>query len=118
MDSNDLKCFKNMLLQLLAEISKNTEKTLEKFTESVDNLPDPMDRAYCDSEKFLAVHKLNREGLDRSKILKSLKKIEEGDYGICEECEEEIAIARLKARPLTSYCISCKTELEKQERPT
>ena len=105
-----------MLLQLLDENSKNTEKTLEKFTESSDNLPDPLDRAYCDSEKFLAVHKLNREGSNKSKIIKSLQKIEEGIYGICEECEEEIPLARLKARPLTSYCISCKSELEKLER--
>jgi DnaK suppressor protein len=115
MNTNDLMCLKDMLLQLLDDISRNTDNGLEKLTESSDNLPDPLDRAYCDSERFLAVHKLNRDGVDRRKIIKSLQKIDEGIYGICEECEEEISIARLKARPLTSYCIHCKTELERQQ---
>jgi DnaK suppressor protein len=44
--------------------------------------------------------------------------IEDGTYGICEECEEPIGIERLKARPVTSYCISCKTKQEAHERIT
>jgi DnaK suppressor protein len=53
-----------------------------------------------------------------AKIKKSLQAIDEGTYGICEECEEPIAIARLKARPVTNYCIDCKTKQEAFERVT
>lgn len=64
-----------------------------------------------------AIQKLgNREKKLLKKIEYSLEKIENGNYGICERCEEKIAIARLEARPVAQYCIDCKTELEQDER--
>jgi DnaK suppressor protein len=47
-----------------------------------------------------------------------LQDIEDGVYGLCEQCEEEISIMRLKARPTARYCIECKTKLETMERLT
>ena len=50
------------------------------------------------------------------KISQALTRIEEGTYGICEVCGGEISIKRLKARPVTTYCIGCKNKMEAMER--
>jgi DnaK suppressor protein len=52
------------------------------------------------------------------KIRNSLAAIESEEYGICEDCGEEISIERLKARPVTSFCIDCKTKRESKELQT
>jgi RNA polymerase-binding transcription factor DksA len=49
------------------------------------------------------------------KIIQSLGKIEEGTFGICEACGEEISIERLRARPVATYCITCKNKMEALE---
>ena len=50
------------------------------------------------------------------KIDAALKKIEDGSYGECESCGEQIAVARLMARPVAQLCIDCKTAQENEER--
>ncbi|MGD8715387.1 MAG: TraR/DksA C4-type zinc finger protein, partial [Desulfobacterales bacterium] len=52
------------------------------------------------------------------KIRRSLEDIENGEYGIWEDCGEDISIERLKARPVTSFCIRCKTKRESLEKLT
>ena len=52
------------------------------------------------------------------RIERSLQDIEDGVYGLCDQCEEEISYKRLKARPTARYCIGCKTQLEKIEKLT
>jgi DnaK suppressor protein len=58
----------------------------------------------------------DRESILIRKIKKSLEDIEDGVYGYCEECGDEIAIARLKARPVARRCIKCKTRQEQIEK--
>ncbi|MCJ7496018.1 MAG: TraR/DksA C4-type zinc finger protein, partial [Deltaproteobacteria bacterium] len=50
------------------------------------------------------------------KIKEALARIEDGTFGICEECGEEISEERLKARPVTTLCIGCKTKAEAEEK--
>ncbi|MCC6953951.1 MAG: TraR/DksA family transcriptional regulator [Deltaproteobacteria bacterium] len=58
----------------------------------------------------------SREQKHLSKIDYALQKIESGEYGTCEMCGEDIAPARLEARPIALYCIDCKTQQEQRER--
>jgi len=58
----------------------------------------------------------DREKFLLKKIDDALGRIEAGTFGICEICEEEISIKRLEARPVTTMCIRCKEEQEKQEK--
>ncbi len=67
------------------------------------------------TEMDFAFIRLFRDGLNKESILRALRKIDEGTYGICEECEEEIPIGRLKAMPDARYCITCQMELEKEQ---
>lgn len=63
------------------------------------------------------IHKMgSREKKLLSKIELALGKMDAGDFGSCEQCGEEIAVGRLEARPVTQFCIDCKTEQELNER--
>lgn len=56
-------------------------------------------------------------GRDREKLLainEALAKIEEGNYGVCQECGEKIGAGRLKVMPLATYCVECQTKVEKE----
>jgi DnaK suppressor protein len=51
-----------------------------------------------------------------TKIDEALQRIEDGEFGICEECGQPIGLKRLKARPVVSLCIECKTKQEEEEK--
>ncbi len=83
---------------------------------STDDLPDEVDLASSESDQSLSLRLRDRERVLLKKIDKVAKKIDDGTYGICELCGEEIGIKRLEARPVTDLCIRCKEEQEKLER--
>jgi DnaK suppressor protein len=83
---------------------------------SSDGEPDPLDRATTGNCRSDMYRIQSRESRLIKKIKSSLKAIEDGTYGICQDCEEPISIERLKARPVTSYCITCKNRREAYER--
>ena len=112
MKSNDIDLIKNDLIQWMATFSASSDETARVFTES-DKYSDPVDMASAQSEMDYILHRMYRKGLNKENVLNALKKIEDGSYGICEECEEEIPIKRLKAIPDARYCISCQAEIEK-----
>ena len=58
----------------------------------------------------------DREKYLLDKINKALERIDAGEYGICEECGEEISMRRLEARPVTTLCIACKEAQERDEK--
>jgi DnaK suppressor protein len=49
------------------------------------------------------------------KIRKALERVDEGEYGACETCGEEVGYKRLLARPVATQCIDCKTSAEQKE---
>ena len=59
----------------------------------------------------------DRERKLLTKIDEAFKRLDTGAYGRCEECGDDIAIERLKARPVTTLCIVCKSDQEARERP-
>ena len=117
MKRKELKMLRRMLeteLELLLEKAETT--VVEMLRSSSDGEPDPLDRAtveYCRNGMYRI---RSRESRLIKKIKSSLKAIEDGNYGICQDCEEPISLARLMARPVTSYCITCKNRREAYER--
>jgi DnaK suppressor protein len=69
-----------------------------------------------ESDRNFELRIRDRERKLISKIKDALDRIEEGTYGICEECGENISDERLKARPVTTLCIDCKKKQENQEK--
>ena len=58
----------------------------------------------------------DREKFLLKKVEKALQRVEDGSFGVCERCEEQISLKRLQARPVTTLCIRCKEEQEKKEK--
>ncbi|MDH5527239.1 MAG: RNA polymerase-binding protein DksA [Nitrospirota bacterium] len=79
------------------------------------NFPDMSDQATAEQDQNLNIRMRGREQKLLVKIEGALERIANGNYGSCEECGEDIAMERLKARPVTTLCIECKTEQEAQE---
>jgi DnaK suppressor protein len=71
------------------------------------------------SSEYLQAFTFRLRGREKNlldKIEKALERIDNGTFGICEECDEAIAVKRLEARPETTLCIRCKEEQERVER--
>ncbi|MFO0590705.1 MAG: TraR/DksA C4-type zinc finger protein [Polyangiaceae bacterium] len=117
MNKAQLKKFKTMLEEKRDEIVKKAKQTLsEDMMLDANDLPDEMDLA---SSEYLQSFTFRLRGREKSfldKIEKALAKIEDGSFGNCEECGEEITMKRLEARPETSLCIRCKEDQERAEK--
>ena len=116
MNKKDLKDIKKLLEEQLQELLEDADKTASEMADEKTNFPDPTDRASLESDRNFELRIRDRERKLIGKIREALERIEDGEYGYCESCEEEIGIARLKARPVTTMCIDCKTEQERQEK--
>jgi DnaK suppressor protein len=117
MNKVQLKKFKTLLTEKRDEIVKKAKQTLEEdMTLDANDLPDEMDLASSEYLQSFTFRLRGREKVFLDKIEKALRKIEEGTFGTCEECQEEISIKRLEARPETTLCIRCKEDQERMER--
>ncbi len=116
MKQQDLDFFKNLLTDRLTELLSHADTTVTGMTKPKENFADPTDRASHGAERRFELRIRGREHKLIKKIKKTLVRIENGTFGQCESCEEEISIARLKARPVTTQCIECKTREEDMEK--
>ncbi len=111
-----LQYFRDLLDEKLAELLSEANKTVTGMTSYEETFADPTDRASLESDRNFTLRIRDRERKLIAKIKEALERIENGSYGICEMCGEEISEARLKARPVTTHCIDCKTKQEIDER--
>jgi len=116
MDKEQLEQFRSQLLDKRDEILAEAGKTLSDMTDQTTNIPDPNDRATVESGRSFELRIRDRERKLLSKIEEAIGRLDEGEYGVCEGCGEEIGIKRLEARPVTTYCIDCKTLQETKEK--
>lgn len=78
--------------------------------------PDLSDQATAETERNFMLRLRGRERRLLKKIDDAIERIDKGTFGICEKCGMEIDIRRLEARPVTTFCIECKTQQEEEER--
>jgi DnaK suppressor protein len=116
MKKEDLKFFKNLLNDRLQELLSHADTTVSGMTKPKENFPDPTDRAAHEAERSFELRIRDREHKLIKKIKKTLVRIDNETFGICDVCEEDISIERLKARPVTTQCIDCKKREEDMER--
>ncbi len=81
-----------------------------------DDSPDEIDTAVAESCLSFTGRMRERERQLLIKIERTLEKIDQGTYGECEGCGDEIGVKRLAARPVATLCIACKDEQERLER--
>ena len=117
MDKEQLEHFKKILLAKRDDIIRRAEQTLqEDMTTDTDDLPDEMDLASSEYLQAFTFRLRGREKVFLGKIQAALDRIEAGEFGRCEECDEPINLKRLDARPETTLCIRCKEDQERVER--
>lgn len=116
MEAEKLEYFRNVLMEEMKALLSEAGKTVTEMTSDSSNFPDPNDRATQESDRNFELRIRDRERKLINKIKEALNRIDTGEFGICEECGDEIGEARLKARPVTTFCINCKMEAEKKEK--
>ncbi len=117
MNKKELKKFKDILEERRQAITQTSESISEQSVVFDPNdLPDEVDLASSETDQAINLKLRDRERTLLRKIDKALKKIEDGEYGICESCGEAIGLKRLEARPVTDLCINCKEEQERREK--
>ena len=111
-----------MILEKLKEDTlREIRKSVKKGTEAVAAIEpggDIYDQASSERDRELGLLLGDREREKIHSIDEALLRIDDGDYGICEECDEDIPLGRLKAMPFTRHCVKCKSDLEKLQAQT
>ena len=97
------------------ELQKNADKTTETLRETTV-VPDPADRATIEEEHALELRTRDRERKLLKKVKAALKRIEDGDYGWCEETGEPIGVARLIARPTATLSLEAQQRREIKQK--
>ena len=109
--------FKKILIEQREELLHNARKTLSGDIHlDPDDFPDEIDTASSEMNLAFQGRLRERERGLLSKINQALQKIEDGVYGECENCGEQISVKRIEARPVAELCIDCKSEQEQLER--
>ncbi len=116
MNKSQQQQFREQLEEMKNGIISDVEQTLNDMTSQSGNIPDPNDRATVESDRSFELRLRGRERKLLDKIDEAITRIEEGTYGICQECGEGIRLKRLEARPVAEFCIDCKIKQEQQEK--
>ena len=116
MRKKEIEQFKKQLTAQLEELLEQADDTVSGMTAPKENFPDPTDRATLESDRNFMLRIRDREHKLIKKIKKALARIDNDTFGICESCGEDISIKRLKARPVTTQCIDCKSKEEALEK--
>ena len=114
MKKNKLKHFQSLLENICAKIVGDVEKAHHnKKSSEVEQMADISDDAARSYGRKLQGDLEEQEWVKLKQVEVALKKVEDGEYGICEQCEQEILETRLEIMPYTEFCIQCLSEIEK-----
>ncbi len=116
MNTKQMGHFSSILQAWRGELENEIDRTIHQLQEEPTAEADPNDRASLETDISLELRSRDREGKLIKKILESLDRISEGEYGYCESCGVEIGVQRLEARPTAELCIDCKTLDEIREK--
>ncbi len=116
MNDAQMEHFRLILKAWRNQLREEVDRTVTHMKDEDANFPDPVDRAAQEEEFSLELRTRDRERKLIKKIEKTLKRIEEDDFGFCDSCGIEIGIRRLEARPTADLCIDCKTMAEIKEK--
>jgi len=115
MNKAKLEYFRKVLTAQLEALNKDMQETVHQISHDDEVYADWTDVASVETDKTLQLKIRDRERMLMGKIHEALRRIEEGTFGECERCGDDISEPRMKARPVTTLCIDCKSELEGAE---
>lgn len=112
MNATDFSFFKSFLLDQKSSILNKTSEFKSEQAIERTHIPEEAEAASHDLSTNLSIHLHERDRMVLFQIDRALGKLEDGTYGQCEACSENISFGRLKASPFTTLCLSCKEEQE------
>ena len=116
MNERQLQFFRVKLEKWKADILADSQNTISHLQIDSINLPDSIDRASAETEKGIELRTRDRQRKLIAKIDEAIKRIDEGEYGYCEETGEPISLGRLIARPIATLSLEAQERHERQER--
>jgi DnaK suppressor protein len=116
MNDRQKEYFRRKLMAWKDEIIRESRSTISNLQEDMGSLPDLADRASTETDRSLELRARDRQRKLISKIDSALRRIEEDDYGYCEETGEPISLARLDARPVATLSLEAQERHERKER--
>ena len=116
MNDRQLEYFKKKLLDWKEDILRESRDTVTHLQTETENHPDLADRASSETDRALELRTRDRQRKLISKIDEALRRIDEGEYGYCEETDEPIGVRRLEARPIATLSLEAQERHERMER--
>jgi DnaK suppressor protein len=107
-----LEEFRNQLLDRRAEVAREVSADTAELLREESAYADSIDQASADVDRTWVVQKTNRDRELLAQIEIALRRVEDGTFGECENCGDDIQEARMKAQPATTLCVGCQAELE------
>lgn len=115
MNAQQLEFFRRRLTDLEKELRANADQTTLNLRETTV-VPDPADRATIEEEHALELRTRDRERKLLKKVQAAIKRIDDGDYGYCEETGDPIGVARLMARPTATLSLEAQQRRELKQK--
>ncbi len=112
MTKNELNRFKQILEEKQAELAK-VLRNREGI--AIEKAADALDEVQFAAERELAIRNLDRESQLFRQVRAALRRMDEGTFGICVHCDEEISPKRLQAVPWAAYCLKCQEIADRQQ---
>jgi len=116
MNSTQVEYFRCKLLSWKSELLSDSKDTIEALQDNTRAIPDISDRASEETDRALELRTRDRQRKLVSKIDSALRRIEEGEYGYCEETGEPISLRRLDARPIATMSLEAQERHERREK--
>jgi len=116
MNERQLEYFRRKLIVWKEDLLDDSRETIEGLQDSGRNVPDIADRASEETDRALELRTRDRQRKLVAKIDSALRRIENGEYGYCEETGEPISLKRLDARPIATLSLEAQERHERRER--
>ncbi len=116
MNAKQLEYFRIKLITWRDELVEESRETISNLQQEVRDVGDEAERATRETENSLELRTRDRYRKLINKINKALVRLEEGDYGYCDETGEEIGIKRLEARPIATLCLDAQERWEMRRK--
>ena len=116
MNADQLEYFRLKLVTWRDELVEESRETISNLQAEVRDVGDEAERATRETENSLELRTRDRYRKLINKINKTLVRLDEGDYGYCEETGEEIGLNRLEARPIATLCLDAQERWELRQK--
>jgi DnaK suppressor protein len=116
MSEKQVEYFRKKLLLWKGDLMSDSKDTIESLQDSTRAIPDISDRASEETDRALELRTRDRQRKLVAKIDSALRRIEEGEFGYCEETGEPISLRRLDARPIATMSLEAQERHERREK--